>query len=183
LLPVFAPIVGFRVSELPRIGAWVPLAVGVAVVLLPSLCLRGICRGDGRGRDSDRQQSGNDKSHGQLSRQLSGRFSASTLCKSCQGPPRSNRDEETQSAGAYAKAIAPPLRLPCRRRTSSSGSRRWAPARRTFRHAPWHRSAWGRVAAGSAARWRHFPALLIPCPTGSTTPSLVSHRPCRPTAG
>ena len=30
----FAPIIGFRVLELPGVGAWIPLAVGIAVVAI-----------------------------------------------------------------------------------------------------------------------------------------------------
>jgi hypothetical protein len=157
LLPVLAPIVGFRISELPRIGAWIPPTVGVAVVWMPSLCHRGICRGNGRGRESDRQQSGNEKSHG--------RFSASTLFKWCRWRPGSNREEETQSAGACAEAvvIAPPLRL--RRRTTSSGVDDADLRAAHLRHGPCHRSPW---VAWVPARRRDVP--LISCPTGNTKP-------------
>ena len=64
LLPVFAPIVGFRASELPRVGAWIPLAVGVAVVAMPLTPLRGVCGGGGRRHEGDRQQAGDETSHG-----------------------------------------------------------------------------------------------------------------------
>src|SRR5262245_44895228 len=63
LLPVFAPVVGSRVLELPWGGARVPLAVGVAVVAIPLARLGGVsARGEG-GHDSDRQQAGDDNSH------------------------------------------------------------------------------------------------------------------------
>src|SRR5262245_38316394 len=66
LLPVFTPIVGSRVVELPRGGARVSLAVGITVVAMPLAPLGGVgARGD-RGHDSDRQQAGDDKSHGLL---------------------------------------------------------------------------------------------------------------------
>src|SRR5262249_13586960 len=63
LLPVFAPIVGSRVLELPWGGARVPLAVGIAVVAILLARLGGVsARGEG-GRDSDRQQADDDNSH------------------------------------------------------------------------------------------------------------------------
>src|SRR5215831_12103454 len=67
LLPVLAVIIGSRVVELTRVGTWIPAAVGIAVAGMPLACLGGISRGDGCGHDGDRQQLGDEKSHGRSS--------------------------------------------------------------------------------------------------------------------
>src|SRR5262249_47201754 len=67
LLPVLAVIIGSRIVELTRVGTWIPAAVGIAVGGMPLACRRGISRGDGCGHEGDRQQLGDEKSHGRSS--------------------------------------------------------------------------------------------------------------------